>query len=183
MINDIKEILITEEQIKEKCKELGQMISEDYKGKKPLFVGFLKGCVPFIAELIKHITIPMEFDFMDVSSYFGTTSSSGQVKIIKDLDTDILNRDILIVEDIVDTGTTIKQIIPLLQTRGPKSIEIVTLLDKPSGRKVELVPKYYGFEVPKLFLVGFGLDYDQLYRNLPFVGVLKEEVYKKWDQQ
>ena len=183
MINDIKQILITEEQIIEKCKELGKTISEDYKGKKPLLVGFLKGCVPFIAELMKHITIPMEFDFMDVSSYFGTTSSTGQVKIVKDLDTDILNRDILIVEDIVDTGTTIKQIIPLLQTRGPKSIEVITLLDKPSGRKVELVPKYYGFVVPKLFLVGFGLDYNQLYRNLPFVGVLKEEVYSKWDRQ
>ena len=179
MLNDIKEIIITENQIKEKCKELGEIISKDYATKTPLLVGFLKGCVPFIAELMKHITIPMEFDFMDVSSYFGTTSSSGQVKIIKDLDTNIEGRDVLIVEDIVDTGITIKQIIPLLQTRNPKSIEIVTLLDKPSGRRVDLVPKYYGFTVPKLFLVGFGLDYDQKYRNLPFVGVLREEVYSK----
>lgn len=179
MLNDIKEIIISENQIKEKCKELGQLISKDYEGKNPLLVGFLKGCVPFIAELMKHITIPMEFDFMDVSSYFGTTSSSGQVKIIKDLDTNIEGRDVLIVEDIVDTGTTIKQIIPLLQTRKPNSIEVATLLDKPSGRKVELEAKYSGFIVPKLFLVGFGLDYDQKYRNLPFVGVLKEEVYTK----
>ena len=183
MTNDIKEVLISEQQIIAKCEELGKILSKDYEGKKPLFVGFLKGCVPFMAELMKHISIPMEFDFMDVSSYFGTTSSSGQVKIIKDLDTNIENRHVLIVEDIVDTGITIKQIIPLLLTRKPSSIEVITLLDKPSGRKVDLVPKYYGFTVPKVFLVGFGLDYNQLYRNLPFVGVLKEEVYSKWDQQ
>lgn len=179
MNSDIKEILITHEQIEIKCKELAKQIDYDYKDKTPLLIGLLKGCVPFLAELIKHLNINMEFDFMDVDSYFGGTCSTGTIKIVKDITTNLEGRDILIVEDIVDTGLTLSEIIPYLKKRGANSIEIVTLLDKPSGRKIEnLVPKYIGFTVPKLFLVGFGLDYQQIYRNLPYVGILKEEVYK-----
>lgn len=180
MNNDIKEILITEEEIKEKCKLLGETINTTYKNSKPLLVGLLKGCVPFLAELIKHVNIDMEYDFMDIDSYFGGTQSSGHIEIVKDLSTNIENRDVLIIEDIVDTGLTLHEVIPMLKKRNPRSIEIMTLLDKPSGRKVEnLIPKYIGYTVPKLFLVGFGLDYAQKYRNLPYIGILKEEVYQR----
>ncbi|MGM9899711.1 MAG: hypoxanthine phosphoribosyltransferase [Bacilli bacterium] len=179
MYNDIKEILISEERIEKRCKELGKLIDQDYQDKCPLLVGFLKGCVPFLAELIKHISIHLEYDFMDIDSYFGGTQSSGQIKIVKDLNVDIKGRDILIIEDIVDTGYTLHTVLPILKERGAATIEIVTLLDKPDGRLVDDInPKYVGFNVPKAFLVGFGLDYKQKYRNLPFVGILKEEVYK-----
>jgi len=180
MNSDIKEILISHEEIVNKSKELAEKINADYSGKTPLLVGLLKGCVPFFAELIKHIDIDIEIDFMDIDSYFGGTESTGKIKISKDLSTDITNRDILIVEDIVDTALTLSQTIPYLYKKGASTIEIVTLMDKPSGRKIEgLHPKYIGFTVPKLFLVGFGLDYKGLYRNLPYVGILKEEVYSK----
>ncbi len=179
MYNDIKEILISKERIEKRCEQLGKQIDQDYQDKCPLLVGFLKGCVPFMAELMKHITISIEYDFMDINSYFGGTTSTGKIEIAKDLNTVILGRDILIVEDIVDTGLTLHNVLPLLKERGASSIEIVTLLDKPGGRMVDDInPKYIGFNVPKAFLVGFGLDYKQKYRNLPFVGILKEEVYK-----
>ena len=181
MNSDIKEIIIIHEQICQRSKELADLINKDYAGKTPILLGMLKGSVPFLAELIKSITIPMEYDFMDVNSYFGGTESTGHIEIITDVTADLKGRDVIIVEDIVDTGFTLQEVMPLIRQKGVNSLEIVCLMDKPSGRKVEnLVPKYIGFTVPKLFLVGFGLDYEQKYRNLPFVGVLKEEVYSKW---
>lgn len=179
MDNDIKQILLTEEQIIEICKKLGKQITEDYQGKDLLIVGFLRGCVPFLAELIKHIKLPLEYDFMHLSSYSGT-KSTGNVKIKYDLSTDIKDVHVLILDDIVDSGITMQNIIPLLQTRQPKSIEIVTFLDKPEGRKVDnLHPKYIGYTVPNEFIVGYGLDYNSKYRNLPYVGILKDEVYSR----
>lgn len=179
MNNDIKEILVSEDDIISKCKELGKIISQDYLGKKPLLVGLLKGCVPFLAELMKHVTIPMEYDFMDINSYFGGTISTGKIEIVKDLTTTIKGRHVLIVEDIIDTALTLSMVIPILNDRAPKSIEIVALLDKPSGRKTnDVTPKYIGYTVGNQFVVGFGMDYQQLYRNLPYIGILKESVYK-----
>lgn len=179
MEQDIKEIILTEEDIKTICKRLGEQITKDYAGKELLVVGFLRGCVPFLAELIKHIKLPLEYDFMHLSSYSGT-ETTGTVKIKKDLSTDIKDLHVLIVEDIVDSGYTIQAVMPLLAERKPASIEVATLLDKPSGRKIKnMNPKYVGYVVPNLFVVGFGLDYDSRYRNLPFVGVLKEEVYSR----
>ncbi len=180
MHKDIKEIIISEKDIIKKSQELGKILSHDYQGKCPVLVGLLRGCVPFLAELMKHMEIDLEYDFMDVSSYFGGTSSSGQIKILKDLETNINNRDVIIVEDIVDTGFTLHNIIPMLKERNPKSIEIVSLLDKPVSRTVDdIKPKYVGYTIPKLFVVGYGLDYNDLYRNLPYIGILKEEVYTK----
>lgn len=178
MNQDIKQIFYSHDEIVNKSIELAKCINRDYDGKFPIFIGLLKGCVPFLAELIKHITVPMEYDFMDVSSYEGT-SSTGNIKIIKDLDIDICNRDIIIVEDIIDTGLTLHHIVNLLKSRKVSSIEIVTLLDKVEGRIIDTVkPKYIGFNVKKEFVVGFGLDYNQKYRNLPYIGILKEEIYK-----
>lgn len=183
MHKDIKEIIISEKDIVKKSQELGKMLTHDYQGKCPVLVGLLKGCVPFLAELMKHMEIDLEYDFMDVSSYFGGTSSSGQIKILKDLETNINGRDVIIVEDIVDTGFTLHNVIPMLKKRNPKSIEIVSLLDKPVSRTVDDInPKYVGYTIPKLFVVGYGLDYNDLYRNLPYIGILKEEVYTKWNQ-
>lgn len=175
---DIEEIFITHEQIVNKCQELGAIISSDYAGKVPILVGLLKGCVPFMSELIKHITTYMQIDFMDVSSYAGT-QTTGKVHILKDLSEDITGRDVIIVDDIIDTGLTLHEVREILQQRGAKSIEVVTLIDKPEGRKINtVVPKYIGYNIPKKFVVGFGLDYNELYRNLPYIGILKESVYK-----
>jgi hypoxanthine phosphoribosyltransferase len=179
MHQDIEKILISEEEIREKSLELAEVISKDYKGKNLLVVGLLKGCIPFIGDLTKHITIPIRIDYMDVSSYHGGTYSTGQVKVNKDLDTTINGVDVLIAEDIVDTGKTLKTVIEMFNFRGAKSVKVVTLLDKPEGREVELKPEYVGFTIPKEFVVGYGLDYDEYYRNLPYVGVLKEKVYSK----
>lgn len=179
MDKDIKKILVSKEQIEEICIRLGKQIDEDYKGKKPLLLGLLRGCVPFIGDLMKHINEYMDIDFMDVSSYHGGTESTGDVKILKDLDSSVDGRHVIIAEDIVDTGRTIKKVIKLLKYRNAASVEVVTLLDKPEGRVVDLKPKYIGVTIPKEFVVGYGLDYEQLYRNLPYVGVLKEEVYTK----
>ena len=176
---DIERILVSEEQIKEICVRLGHQITADYAGRRPLFVGLLKGCMPFMAELIKHIDLYCEIELMGVSSYHGGISSSADIKITKDLEVSVLNRDILIAEDIVDTGKTLDVIVKLLYHRGAKSVEVVTLLDKPAGRLVTFHPKYVGTVIPKEFVVGFGLDYDEYYRNLPYVGVLKPAVYKK----
>lgn len=176
---DIKSILVSEEEIVQICEKLGKKITEDYKGKTPLLVGLLKGCMPFMAELMKHIDLYLEVELMGVQSYHGGTTSTGDVKITRDLDIPVKGRDILITEDIVDTANTIKVITKLLKYRGAKSVEVVTLLDKPAGRVTEFTPKYIGTVVPKEFVVGFGLDYDEKYRNLPYVGILKEEIYTK----
>ncbi|MGQ7344559.1 hypoxanthine phosphoribosyltransferase [Streptococcus suis] len=176
---DIKKILVSEEDIFEKSKELGQIIAKEYADKKPLLVGILKGSIPFMAELIKHIDAHIETDYMVVSSYHGGTESSGTVKIVKDLDNSVAGRHIIFVEDIIDTGRTLKELKELFALRQAASIKIATLLDKPEGRVVEIEPDYTCFTIPNEFVVGFGLDYDENYRNLPYVGVLKEEVYTK----
>mgnify|MGYP003455905994 FL=1 len=176
---DIKKILVSEEEIFEKSKELGQIIAKEYADKKPLLVGILKGSIPFMAELIKHIDAHIETDYMVVSSYHGGTESSGTVKIVKDLDNSVAGRHIIFVEDIIDTGRTLKELKELFALRQAASIKIATLLDKPEGRVVEIEPDYTCFTIPNEFVVGFGLDYDENYRSLPYVGVLKEEVYTK----
>jgi hypoxanthine phosphoribosyltransferase len=178
MKEDIKEVLLTESQIRDKIREIGKQISKDYKDKNPILVGILKGSVIFLADLMKEVDIPCTMDFMAVSSYGNSTESTGIVKIIKDLDSSIEGENVIIVEDIIDTGVTLSYLRNYLKARNPNSIEIVTLLNKPSRRKVEIVPKYCGFSVPDYFLVGYGLDFAEKYRNLPFVGSLKEEVYK-----
>ena len=176
--DDLKKILITESQIIERCKQLGKQLDKEIAPMRApvTFVGILKGSVPFMAELIKHIESDIEIDFMAVSSYQGT-ESLGDIKIIKDLDHSIVDRDLVLVEDIVDTGITIKQLKKLLYNKGAHDVKVVTLLDKPSRRKVDVEADYTGFEVENEFVVGFGLDYNQKYRNLPYVGVLKEELY------
>jgi len=176
---NIKKILLTEEQIKERSKELGKQITEDYKDKEksPLLVALLRGSVPFLAELIKHIDLDLQYDFMDVKSYAGT-ESTGDIRILKDLDTSVKGVDIILVEDIVDTGRTIYTVCRTLLHKGAASVKIVTLLDKPSRREADVKPDYIGFEVENEFVVGYGLDFDQHYRTLPYVGVLKDECYK-----
>lgn len=169
----VEEVLLNHQEIVERSKELGRTITNEYKLKTPILIGLLKGSIPFMAELIKHIDCSMEMDFMKVSSYSGT-ESTGRVNIKADLATDISGRDVLIVEDIVDSGLTLTKVIELLKERKPRSIEIVTLLDKNEGRIVEgLIPKYIGFSIPNKFVIGFGLDYNELYRNLNYIGVLK----------
>lgn len=177
MISDIQEIILSEEQIREKVCELGNEISKDYANKNLLVVGVLKGSAIFVSDLIRKLTIPCEIDFMAVSSYGNSSETSGIVKIIKDLDQDIEGKDVLIVEDIIDSGVTLKYLLEYLKARKVSSIEIITLLTKPARRKVEIDVKYTGFEVPDEFLVGYGLDYSERYRNLPYVGILKREVY------
>ncbi|ALC87085.1 MULTISPECIES: hypoxanthine phosphoribosyltransferase [Bacillaceae] len=174
---DILEVLLTEEQIQEKTRELGAALSEEYKDKFPLAIGILKGAMPFMSDLMKRVDTYIEMDYMDVSSYGNATVSSGEVKIVKDLNTSVEGRDILIIEDIIDSGMTLSYLVDLFKYRKAKSIKLVTLLDKPSGRKVDLQADYVGFEVPDAFVVGYGLDYAEKYRNLPYVGVLKKEVY------
>ena len=175
--NDIKTILISEAEIIEKSRELGKKLTEEYQGKNPILVGILKGSIPFMAELIKHIDTHIETEFMVVSSYHRGTESSGSVKIIKDIDSDVAGRDILFIEDIIDTGRTLKELRELFAFRKASSIKIVTMLDKPEGRVVDIEADYTCFTIPNEFVVGFGLDYNENYRNLPYVGVLKEEVY------
>lgn len=177
--NDIKKILISHDEIVTATRELGQKLTKDYQGKNPILVGILKGSVPFMAELIKHIDTHIELDFMLVSSYHGGTSSTGVINIIKDMDQDIKGRDILFVEDIIDTGKTLKSLKELFEGRQPASVKIATLLDKSEGRLVEIEADYTCFTIPNEFVVGYGLDYDENYRNLPYIGVLKEEVYSK----
>jgi hypoxanthine phosphoribosyltransferase/bifunctional protein TilS/HprT len=176
--NDIEKVLVSEEEIKAIAVKMGKQLSDDYRGKFPLVIGLLKGCVPFMGMLVTEMDIHVELAFMDVSSYHGGIESSGDVKISKDLDISVSGRDIIIAEDIVDTGRTIKVITELLKYRGAKSVKIATLLDKPAGRVVELTPEYVGKIIPKEFVVGFGLDFNEKYRNLPYVGVLKQSVYK-----
>jgi hypoxanthine phosphoribosyltransferase/bifunctional protein TilS/HprT len=176
---DIERVLVSEEEINQIAKRLGKIITEEYKDKFPIVIGLLKGCVPFMGKLITEIDCHIEIGFMSVSSYHGGIESSGDIKIKKDLDIPVQNRHVIIAEDIVDTGRTIKVIMDLLKYRGAKSVSVVTLLDKPEGRVVVLDPEYIGVTIPKEFVVGYGLDYDEKYRNLPYVGVLKKEVYSK----
>lgn len=178
MLNDLEKILFTEEQLAEKVKEIGKQISEDFKGKNPLLVGILKGSVVFMADLMRSITIPCTIDFMAVSSYGDGTTSAGAVEIKKDLSRNIENRDVIIVEDILDSGVTLSYLVEYMGVRNPASISIVTMFDKPSGRKKEVKARYKGFEVGDEFIVGYGLDFAEKYRNLPCIGVLKPEIYK-----
>ena len=176
MNDDILKILISEEELESKVAELGAQITRDYAGKCPIFVGVLKGCFVFMADLMRHVDLKCDMDFMAVSSYGSGTTTTGAVKINKDLGQDIEGRDVIIVEDILDSGVTLSYLKSYLQNRCPASIKIITLLDKPARRRAELYADYYGFQVPDEFVVGYGLDYDEQYRNLPYIGVLKPEV-------
>ena len=177
MRNDIERVFFTANEIEAKVAALGEQISKEFEGKDPLFVGVLKGCFVFMADLMRHVSIPCSMDFMAVSSYKGGTSSTGAVEIQKDLGQNIEGRHIIIIEDILDSGMTLDYIKGMLQDRNPSSI--ATLMDKPSRRTAPVYAKYSCFEVPDEFVVGYGLDYDELYRNLPFIGVLKPEIYTK----
>ena len=179
MLNELKKILITEEETTAIAKRLGEEISRDYCGKKLVLVSVLKGSVMFMADLMRYITVPCRIDFMSVSSYGNGVKTSGVVKINKDLDRPVAGEDILIVEDILDSGMTLSYLCELLQQRNPASIRICTFLDKPERRTANIKADYVGTMVPDEFVVGYGLDYDEKYRNLPFVGVLKPEVYNK----
>lgn len=175
--NDIKEVVLSEEDIQNIARRLGEQITEDYEGKTPVLIALLKGSIMFMSDLIKYIDTHLQIDFMDVSSYIGT-KSSGEVKILKDLSTSVDGRHVLIVEDIVETGTTLNSIMGLIKSRNAESLEIVTLLDKPVNRKTEVDVKYIGTEIPDGFVVGYGLDFNEKYRNLPYIGLLKPELYQ-----
>jgi hypoxanthine phosphoribosyltransferase len=174
---DVKEVLITSQEIEDKVREIGARITEDYKGEKPLLIGILRGAVVIMSDLMRNIDLQCELDFMDISSYGTGTSSSGVVRILKDLEEDITDRHVLIVEDIIDTGLTLSYLMRSLQARKPASLEICALLSKPSRRRADLNVRYLGFEVPDEFVVGYGLDYAGAYRNLPDICVLKPEVF------
>ncbi|KRL87085.1 hypoxanthine phosphoribosyltransferase [Ligilactobacillus apodemi] len=178
MNNDIKEILYSQQEIEEITAKLGKQITTDLKDKNPLVICVLKGAVLFMADIVRQIDTYCELDFMDVSSYGDATESSGEVKIVKDLDVSVKSRHVLIVEDIIDTGRTLERLVELLKHRQAASVKICTLLDKPERRVKSVVPDYVGFEVPNEFVVGYGLDYTGHYRNLPYVGILKPEVYE-----
>lgn len=175
--NDVKQVLLSEQQIKEINKKLAEQINSDYKGKKLLLVSVLKGAVVFLSDLMREIDLPCTIDFMIVSSYGSGVKTSGVVKIIKDLDTNLEGFDVLIVEDILDSGLTLSYIVDILKRRNPSSVKICTFLDKPERRAADIKADYVGAQVPDEFVVGYGLDYDEKYRNLPFVGVLKPEIY------
>ncbi len=179
MLQDIEKILFNESQLDEKVKELGNQITNDYNNKDLIVIGILKGSNIFMSDLVREINLPLQIDFMDVSSYGNATESTGVVRIIKDLECAIDGKDILIVEDIIDSGLTLKYLKDMLLSRNPKSIKICTLLDKPTRRKEKVVIDYLGFEVPDEFIVGYGIDYAERYRNLPVVAVLKRSVYEK----
>ena len=180
-MSEIKEVLYSEEEIKEKVKELGERIREDYRDKNLLLLGILKGCVPFMADIMRSIDLDLEYDFMDVSSYQGTRSM-GEVRILKDISTNIVDKDILIVEDIIDTGVTLSYLTKLLRSRGVRSVEIVTMLSKPSRRKVDLAVKYNGYEIDDHFVIGYGMDYNERFRGLPYIGILDESVYSNSEE-
>lgn len=178
MKEDIKQIIYSEEVIKEKVDELGKRITEDFSGKNPIVIGVLKGANVFLSDLIRKINIPLIVDFIDVSSYGLSTETSGVVKINKDLDFSIEDKDILIVEDIIDSGLTLEYLLKNLKSRNPKTIRICSLLDKPERRRVDIKVDYIGFQIPDEFIVGYGIDYAEKYRNLPYIASLKEEVYR-----
>lgn len=176
--NDIKEVLVSQEDLKIAVKRLGQELTQEYQDKEVVVVGILRGAALFMADIIREMDCYLEIDFMDVSSYGEDFVSSGEVKIVKDLDTRVEGRDFLIVEDIIDTGRTLNYLVELLRYRKAKSVKVVTLLDKPERRIIpDLVPDFVGIEVPNEFVVGYGLDYKQKYRNLPYIGILKPEIY------
>ena len=177
--DDILKVLYSEEELKAKCAEMGAQITKDYAGKNLLLVTVLKGAVVYFTDLMRAIDLPCTIDFMIVSSYGSGVKTSGVVKIVKDLDTDLTGKDLLIVEDILDTGLTLSYLKGMLAARNPASIRIATLLDKPDRRKADIQADYIGYRVPDEFVVGYGLDYDEKYRNLPYVGVLKPEIYEK----
>lgn len=179
MMPDVKEILIPSAEIEEKVREIGERITEDYAGEKLLLVGILRGAVIVMADLMRQINLPCEIDFMDISSYGSGSSSSGVVRILKDLEGDITDRHVLVVEDIIDTGLTLSYLRRSLLARRPASLEICSLLSKPSRRRAELEVKYLGFEVPDEFVVGYGLDYAGAYRNLPDICILKPEIFSE----
>ena len=178
LAKDIEKVLVTREEINARCKELGEQLSAEYQDKNPLVIGVLKGSINFMADICREMDCYLELDFMDVSSYGNATVSSGEVKILKDLDTNVEGRDLLIVEDIIDSGRTLAYLVDLFKYRKANSVKIVTLLDKPEGRVVDIEADYVGFDVPNEFVVGYGLDYIEQYRNLPYVGVLKPSVYE-----
>ena len=179
MLEDIDRVLLTEDEIQQRVAELGEQLSQDYAGKDLVIVCILKGALHFMADLTRKISIPLDMDFMAISSYGASTKSSGEVRILQDLDAAIANRHVLIVEDIVDSGLTLKYLVDNLSSRRPASLKIATLLDKPARRVVPISPDYNGFLIPDEFVVGYGLDYAEKYRNLPFIGILKPEVYSK----
>lgn len=179
MRQDIQEILFTEAELNERISELGEQITADYEGKSLIVVGILKGSNIFTSDLVRKINLPLKMDFMAVSSYGNATESTGVVKILKDLDRGIEEEHVLIVEDIVDSGLTLKYLKDVLLTRNPASVKVCTLLDKPARRKENINPDYLGYEVPDEFIVGYGIDYAERYRNLPYIGILKREIYQK----
>lgn len=173
MADDIAEVILSESEIRERIQELGSQIASDYEGELPLLVCILKGGTMFLSDLLRTLPIAVEIDFMSVSSYRGETESSGVVRVLLDLEISIEGRHVLIVEDIIDTGRTLAHILELFETRDPASIKICTLMDKPTHREIAIPLDYVGFEIPDRFVVGYGLDYAEVYRNLPYVGVLK----------
>jgi hypoxanthine phosphoribosyltransferase len=177
--NDIKEVLISSSQIENRVKEIAEEISADYADKNPLMVGILKGAWVFLADLVRQMTCPCQVDFISASSYGKGTVTSGNVKVMKDLAESCEGRDVIIVEDIIDTGITLSFLQKMLQERKARSVEIVTFLSKPSRRKVNVDVKYVGYEIPDAFVVGYGMDYAEQYRELQYIGILKEEIYKK----
>lgn len=176
---DIKEVLLSEQQIQEKVKELAAVLSKEYAGKDPVFVGVLKGVVIFFADMVRNIDIPCQIDFMSISSYSGTTST-GRTEVRKDVSVDIKGRHVVILEDIFDTGTSLTYTVNHLLNKGPASLKVCTFLDKPERRKpgVTLKPDYVGYTIPNEFVVGYGLDFNEHYRNLPYIGILKPELYE-----
>jgi len=179
MFANVEKILIDEQKLMERVKELGEQITEDYQGKDLVIISILKGAIVFTSDLVKHIDLPLAMDFMAVSSYGSSTKSSGVVRILKDLDEEIEGRDVLIVEDIVDTGLTLHYLVENLLSRKPASLKVCCCLDKPSRRKSQVKVDYVGFSIPDEFVIGYGLDYAEKYRNLPFIGVLAKEAYEK----
>ncbi len=177
MYEDLERILLSKEEIQARVRELGEQITADYRDDPPVLVGILKGAIVFFSDLIRSIELPLTIDFMAVSSYGSSTKSSGVVKIIKDLDHDITGKNVLIVEDIVDSGMTLSHLKQVLATRKAKKVSIVTLLDKPERRRTNLTTDYCGFQIPDAFVVGYGLDYAEKYRNLPDIGILSPKVY------
>jgi hypoxanthine phosphoribosyltransferase len=181
MEKDVERVLLTQEQIAQKVKELGEQIAQDYAGKNLMLVGILKGAMVFMADLMRAINIPITIDFMMVSSYGSGTKTTGHVKILKDLDYEVKDQDILFVEDIIDSGVTLEYLSELMRLRGAKSVKLCALLNKPERRKVEVDVDYCGFDIPDEFVIGYGLDYGESYRNLPYVGVLKRKIYEDND--
>ena len=177
MLQDIERVLLSEEELRQRVRELGEEISKEYAGKEILMIGVLRGAVMFMADLARAITVPVMIDFMAVSSYGTSTSSSGIVRILKDLDEEVAGKHVLIVEDIIDSGLTLSYLVDNIKSRQPASVRICTLLNKPERRKVDLEVNYNGFTVPDEFVVGYGLDYAEKYRNLPFIGILKPAIY------